>query len=66
MNASTDRTSSNVYQFPIRGRFALAQGERTEAKPATHAMPARPFKAVVGGAWYHEQAILDAEGARKN
>ena len=64
MNASSDRTSSNIYQFPLRGRFA--QSEPAETKPAAQALPARAFKAVIGGAWYHEQAILDAERAHKN
>jgi hypothetical protein len=66
MNASSDRTSSNIYQFPLRGRFALVESERAETTPVAQAMPARAFKAAIGGAWYHEQAILDAERARKN
>jgi hypothetical protein len=44
--------SATIYQFPVRGRFA-ANAERNEAAPA---LP-RGAKLVVGGAWYHDEAI---------
>jgi hypothetical protein len=53
--------SATIYQFPMRGRFAVS-GSRTELN-AVAATPRAP--AIAFGSWYHEEAI-EAERARKN
>ena len=44
--------SATIVQFPARGRFAVA-AERQETAPS---LPLGA-KLVVGGAWYHDEAI---------
>lgn len=63
MKTSSDRTSAQIYQFPVRGRFAasIARDEMA-AKPSTP----QAVKAAGGSGWYHEAAIEDAESARSN
>ena len=43
------RESATIYQFPARGRFA--------ATTETRSTLPRAIKAVVTGAWYHDEAI---------
>jgi hypothetical protein len=57
MDAPRESGSAKIYQFPVRGRFAAA--ERSTATQA--AMPLR--RVVCGEAWYHEEAIQEAERA---
>jgi len=57
--------SAKIYQFPVREHVAAAS-YRAETKPALHAMTPRAAKVVCGGAWYHEEAINDAEQSRRN
>lgn len=52
--------SATIVQFPARGRFA-ANSERQEAAPS---LP-RGAKLVVGGAWYHDEAIQN-DGQQTN
>lgn len=51
--------SATIYQFPARGRFAARQ-ETATAQQATLAA-----RTVVGGAWYHDEAI-ETESLRKS
>jgi hypothetical protein len=60
---TTNSGSAKIYQFPARGRFA-AVVERDESKPAANLTSSHVVRAVVGGAWYHDEAIQEA--ARKN
>ena len=60
-----DPGSAKIYAFPARGRFA-ASDYSDEAKPAAHITSPQVVNAAVGGGWYHEAAIQDAERARKN
>jgi hypothetical protein len=53
--------SATIYQFPVGGRAAVS-GQRNETKPAAASAP----RIVYGNSWYHEEAIQDAEKARKN
>jgi Protein of unknown function (DUF2735) len=64
MTTSSSPESAKIYQFPARGRFASAG--REDSKSAVAMMSPRVAPATFGGAWYHEEAIRDAEGARKN
>ena len=60
MTTNFPHASATIYTFPARGRFAL-DDKRDDAKPANNVTLPRFAKLVVGGAWYHEQAIQDAE-----
>ncbi len=63
MTTSMDRASAKIYQFPLRGRFAANNGG--EDKFA--AKIAMPYATKIAfGSWYHEEAIREAEHARKN
>ena len=57
--------SARIYQFPARGRFA-ASGQREESEPAANATLPRDVKVVASSGWYHDEAIQEAERARKN
>src|SRR5262245_11443000 len=60
MTTNSPQASAKVYTFPARGRFAL-DDKRDDAKPAINVTLPRFAKLAVGGAWYHEQAIQDAQ-----
>jgi Protein of unknown function (DUF2735) len=64
MTANSLQGSAKIYQFPAGGRAGLS-GPRHGTKPAAD-LAARMPKVTSGGAWYHEQAIRDAENVRKN
>ena len=52
--------TAKIYDFPLRGRFAMnASHDPETAKFATQA------PAIMFGSWYHEEAI-EAERTRKN
>ena len=52
-------SSAKIYEFPARGRFASSSKEDANALATS-----RAAKIVCGGAWYHEQAIEDADRDR--
>ena len=60
MMTNSPQASAKIFAFPARGRFAL-DDKRDDAKSANNVTLPRFAKLVVGGAWYHEQAIQDAE-----
>ena len=64
MTTSHDRGSAEIYQFPPRGRFAVA-GRRNEPKSAAGISLSRPTTTAFSGSWYHEEAVQEAERARK-
>ncbi|MGH6736597.1 MAG: DUF2735 domain-containing protein [Methyloceanibacter sp.] len=61
----TNRQSATIYQFPAGGRVRLG-GRRDMAAPAEQFVAPRAVKAVLGGAWYHDEAIEEANRVRKN
>ena len=65
MATSHDGGSAEIYQFPPRGRFAVAS-QRDEAKSASGIVASRLATTAFGGNWYHEEAIREAERARKS
>jgi len=65
MTTHTQGESATIYQFPARGRFAAA-ALRDEPRPQGLSTVQRLVPAAVGGAWYHDEAIRDAEQPRKN
>ena len=57
--------TAKIYQFPIGGRAAL-HGRRYFEKPVEDVMALRvAAMPVIGGSWYHEEAIVEAEQTRK-
>jgi hypothetical protein len=64
MTTSHDRGSAEIYQFPPRGRFVVA-GRRDESEPAGGIALSRLTTTAFSGSWYHEEAIQEAERARK-
>jgi Protein of unknown function (DUF2735) len=65
MTMSHDRGSAEIYQFPPRGRFAVG-GHRDELNAAAGSASSPRTTMVFGGSWYHEEAIQEAERARKS
>lgn len=63
MTANSFEGSAKIYQFPAGGRAGLS-GRRYEAKPTETVMPVT--RVASGSSWYHEEAIRDAQGSRKN
>ena len=63
MTTSHDRGSAEIYQFPPRGRFAVAG--QPESKSAAGIALSRLATTAFSGSWYHEEAIQEAERARK-
>jgi hypothetical protein len=64
MTASSYRESATIYYFPKGGRAAQG-GRRDEANAAETLAASRIARAAYGGAWYHEEAVQQAERARK-
>jgi hypothetical protein len=65
MKANSVRGSATIYQFPVGGRAALG-GHPHEAKPSGRLAAVRLAKVAASGAWYHEEAMQEAQRARKN
>lgn len=65
MTMSHDRRSAEIYQFPLRARVA-ASAKGDESKSASGIVASRLVTTELGGNWYHEEAIRDAERARKS
>ena len=59
------QSSAQIFQFPARGRFA-AGGKVGENKLAVSFTLPDGVQTVLGGAWYHDEAVQDAERVRKN
>ena len=65
MTANLNRGSAKIYEFPARGRFA--QSDRCENdKAVTSPLSPRATKVVLSGAWYHDEAIQQAEQLRRS
>jgi hypothetical protein len=62
MTANFPRDSATIYKFPATGRFA-ADGLRTDESDSA---PARTPRTACGSAWYHDEAIQDADRVSKN
>lgn len=65
MTMTHDRPSAEIYQFPLRGRFATGS-KRDDSTSASGLASPRAAMTAFGGNWYHEEAIREAERARKS
>jgi hypothetical protein len=59
--ANSNRESATIYQFPPRGRFVADDDECNRAM----AVSPRVTRIAIGSGWYHDDAIREAEQARK-
>jgi hypothetical protein len=57
--------SAKIYQFPVGGRRGQTAARHEVTQVAAEAAATRLPKIVVGGSWYHEEAIQEAERAVK-
>jgi Protein of unknown function (DUF2735) len=68
MTTGLNRGSAKIYQFPVRVRSGLG-GHREEAKSGENAQAPNPASrfanAAFGSAWYHEEAVQEAERTGK-
>lgn len=64
MTSITNRETAKIYEFPAGGRAALRTG-RPVAKPIDEMQAAAASRAIVGGSWYHEEAIRETEPVGK-
>jgi hypothetical protein len=65
MSEETQRKSAQIFQFPAGGRATLST-RREAAKPVDDLNTARFAKVAFGSSWYHEEAIQEADKARKH
>ena len=65
MTANICRGSAKIFEFPARGRFA-AGGRLEGNKPVANFASPPVAQIVFGDAWYHDEAVQDAERGRKN
>jgi hypothetical protein len=54
--------SATLYTFPARGRFAAGSNSE-QAKPVANIAFPRGVRVASGSAWYHEEAIQEANKA---
>jgi hypothetical protein len=60
MTSNSSRETAKIYQFPAGGRAAMRAG-RPLVKPVDDVADAAATRAVVGGSWYHEEAIRETD-----
>ena len=60
MTMSHEDRSAEIYQFPLRGRFAAAS-RREESNSVPGVTASQLATTVFGSNWYHEEAIREAE-----
>jgi hypothetical protein len=65
MSSNLNHGSARIYQFPAGGRAALGGHRYDETKTANDLASSRVSEVAVGGAWYHEAAIQEAEPVRE-
>lgn len=65
MTENSHRATAQIYQFPIGGRSGLAV-RRDTSKPAAEYVPETTSRVAIGGNWYHEEAIREADKGRKH
>ncbi|MCC7250526.1 DUF2735 domain-containing protein [Hyphomicrobium sp.] len=64
MTTITNRETAKIYQFPPGGRAGVRIG-RMVVKPLDEMQAAAATRAVIGGSWYHEEAIREADQVGK-
>ena len=62
MTTSFPRGSAQIYEFPLRGRFALNGRDEAQLRANIELQPL--VKVGSGSGWYHDAAIQEAEHSR--
>ena len=65
MNTNLTQGSARIYQFPAGGRAALG-GRRSEVATSIGNSVLGGIHAGCGEAWYHEEAIREAQAKREH
>lgn len=65
MTENTHRLTAKIYQFPSGGRSGLTTRRETY-KPAGEVIPEVTPRVAIGGSWYHEEAIREADKSHKH
>ena len=65
MNASLNRGSARIYQFPVGGRSANDRRRYEETGSAADPASSRVSEVACSDAWYHEAAIQDSKPIRE-
>jgi hypothetical protein len=65
MTTNVPQGSAQIFKFPPRGRFAVGGADSAQNKPANFTTQ-QAVIAAAGGAWYHDEAVREAELPRKN
>jgi hypothetical protein len=65
MTMDMSRGSAQIFEFPRRGRFAVA-GHLDDNNSAANFASPRVASTVCGSAWYHDEAIQALERPLKN
>ena len=65
MTTSHEQGSARIYQFPVGGRAAFG-GQREDTGSAVHVGSAIVPVVASDGGWYHDEAIQEAERARRS
>jgi Protein of unknown function (DUF2735) len=65
MRTNSQAGSATIYTFPARGRFAR-DDRRDDLNQSANLASAHASKAVLGDAWYHEEAIREDDPTRTN
>ena len=66
MNASLNRGSAKIYQFPVGGRSATDRRRYEETRSATDLALSRVSEVACSDAWYHEAAIQESKPVRES
>ena len=66
MTTNFHRGSATIYQFPAKVRPDRDGAKTSENLAAPDLASLRVAHSAFGSAWYHEEAVQDAERARKN
>jgi Protein of unknown function (DUF2735) len=60
------RDTAQIFQFPARGRYAVGGVDVAYNKRAVNFASSQVAIATLSGAWYHDEAVREAELPRQN
>jgi len=65
--ANVSQGTAQIFKFPPRGRFALGESGAAQRQATANLPPlSNPASAALSGAWYHDEAVREADQPRKN
>jgi hypothetical protein len=66
MTTRSHQGSAKIYQFHARPRLIRNEAKPAETRSAPDVASLRVASAALGSAWYHEEAVREAERAGNN